>query len=82
MTMQITLPKQLEERLRQEAKRRGQKEETVALGVLDQHLPAAQTELAGVPGWPGYPAAGSCKGAIWMADDFEAPLEELREYME
>jgi antitoxin (DNA-binding transcriptional repressor) of toxin-antitoxin stability system len=32
--------------------------------------------------WPGFPAAGSCKGMIWMADDFDAPLEELREYME
>lgn len=34
------------------------------------------------PAWPGYPAAGSCKGMIWMADDFDAPLEELRKYME
>ena len=41
MTMQITVPWQLEERLRQEAKRRGQGEEAVALGVLDQHLPPA-----------------------------------------
>ncbi len=39
MTMQITLPARLEARLRQEAKRRGQEEETVAIGVLDQHLP-------------------------------------------
>ncbi len=39
MTLQITLPSQLEERLRQEAKRRGQGEETVALRVLDEHLP-------------------------------------------
>jgi hypothetical protein len=41
MTMQITLPRQIEERLRQEAQRRGQREETVILGVLDQHLPPA-----------------------------------------
>ncbi len=34
------------------------------------------------PAWPGFPEAGSCKGMIWMADDFDAPLEELREYME
>jgi len=39
MTLQITLPSQLEERLRQEATRRGQGEETVALRLLDQHLP-------------------------------------------
>ncbi len=29
----------------------------------------------------GVPRAGSCKGII-MADDFDAPVEELREYME
>ncbi len=33
------------------------------------------------PAWPGFPSAGSCKG-IWMADDFDAPLEKLREYVE
>lgn len=26
--------------------------------------------------------AGSAKGLIWMADDFDAPLEDFREYME
>jgi hypothetical protein len=41
MTLKITLPTQLEERLRQEAERRGQGEETVALRVLDEHLPPA-----------------------------------------
>lgn len=25
--------------------------------------------------------AGLLKGKIWMADDFEAPLEDLKEYM-
>ncbi|MDR1563555.1 MAG: type II toxin-antitoxin system RelB/DinJ family antitoxin [Oscillospiraceae bacterium] len=25
---------------------------------------------------------GSGKGKIWMSDDFDAPLEELKEYME
>jgi len=25
---------------------------------------------------------GCMKGQIWMADDFDAPLEEMREYME
>ena len=34
------------------------------------------------PDWPGYPHPGSAKGLIDMADDFDAPLEELREYME
>jgi antitoxin (DNA-binding transcriptional repressor) of toxin-antitoxin stability system len=26
--------------------------------------------------------SGSAKGLIWMSNDFDAPLEELREYME
>jgi antitoxin (DNA-binding transcriptional repressor) of toxin-antitoxin stability system len=34
------------------------------------------------PDWPGYPYAGSAKGLIEIADDFDEPLEELREYME
>ncbi|MFP4692265.1 MAG: DUF2281 domain-containing protein [Halothece sp.] len=30
-----------------------------------------------------YPAkAGSAKGMVWMSDDFDAPLEEFKEYME
>jgi hypothetical protein len=42
----------------------------------------APSEGVGDLTWPGFPAAGSCKGMIWMADDFDAPLEELRESME
>lgn len=26
--------------------------------------------------------SGSAKGLIWMSDDFDVPLEELRDYME
>lgn len=30
-----------------------------------------------------YPAkAGTAKGQIWMSDDFDAPLEDFKEYME
>ena len=32
--------------------------------------------------WAGYPKAGSLKGKIWISEDFDEPLEELREYME
>jgi antitoxin (DNA-binding transcriptional repressor) of toxin-antitoxin stability system len=32
--------------------------------------------------WTGYPKAGSLKGKIWISEDFDEPLEELREYME
>ena len=28
------------------------------------------------------PVYGSGKGKMWIADDFDEPLEELREYME
>jgi hypothetical protein len=28
------------------------------------------------------PVFGSGKGLMWIADDFDEPLEELREYME
>jgi antitoxin (DNA-binding transcriptional repressor) of toxin-antitoxin stability system len=41
------------------------------------HLIAQPTEGPdGVtdPAWPGFPEAESCKGMIWMADDFDAPL--------
>ena len=34
------------------------------------------------PGWPGYPYAGSAKGLIEVSDDFDDPLEELKEYTE
>jgi hypothetical protein len=41
MTIQLTLPPELEERLRLEAKRCGQATESIALRVLDQNLPPA-----------------------------------------
>jgi antitoxin (DNA-binding transcriptional repressor) of toxin-antitoxin stability system len=34
------------------------------------------------PDWPGYPHAGSAKGLIEIHEDFDEPLEELKEYME
>jgi antitoxin (DNA-binding transcriptional repressor) of toxin-antitoxin stability system len=34
------------------------------------------------PDWPGYPHPGSAKGLIEIPDDFEEPLEELKEYRE
>jgi antitoxin (DNA-binding transcriptional repressor) of toxin-antitoxin stability system len=38
--------------------------------------------IAAAPAGKGVPRAGSCKGLIVMADDFDAPLDELKEYME
>ena len=29
-----------------------------------------------------HPVFGSGKGQMWIAEDFDAPLEELKEYME
>ena len=31
---------------------------------------------------PKTPKPGCMKGKIWMADDFDAPLEDFKEYME
>jgi hypothetical protein len=39
MTLQLTLPPELEERLRGEAQRRGLTPDTVTLQLLDEHLP-------------------------------------------
>ncbi|NLX99988.1 MAG: hypothetical protein GXY83_28155 [Rhodopirellula sp.] len=39
MTLQLTLSRELEERLRQEAERRGQTTEAFALRLLAEHLP-------------------------------------------
>jgi hypothetical protein len=39
MMLQLPLPVDLERRLRQEAERRGQSTESVALQLLEQHLP-------------------------------------------
>src|SRR5262245_20880450 len=39
MSMQLTLPPQLEERLKREAARRGIAPDTCALQLLEQHLP-------------------------------------------
>jgi hypothetical protein len=39
MTLQLTFPPELEERLRREAERCGESTELVALRLLDRHLP-------------------------------------------
>lgn len=39
MTLHLQLPPQLHERLRQESERRGETAETLALRILDEHLP-------------------------------------------
>lgn len=76
MTIQLTLPLDLEQRLRQEAERRGQPTESVALGLLDQHLPPPLDErraaaIAMLHGWMAEDAALS-------AEDETANAEVLR----
>lgn len=51
---------------------------TFRLAVRAKPAPA----LATSPRWPGYPHPGSGKGLIEVPDDFDAPLDELKEYME
>jgi antitoxin (DNA-binding transcriptional repressor) of toxin-antitoxin stability system len=52
--------------------------ETVSIAKDETHavqlVPVIRTE--------GRPQFGSTKGMIWMADDFDAPLEDFKEYME
>ena len=43
--------------------------------------PVARIVALTVNGGP-TPRAGSLRGMIWMADDFDAPLEDFREYQE
>jgi antitoxin (DNA-binding transcriptional repressor) of toxin-antitoxin stability system len=44
--------------------------------ALPAHVPVIN------PQWPGYPHPGSAKGLINVPDEFDEPLEELKEYME
>jgi hypothetical protein len=40
--------------------------------ILDEQKPKTSRESV----------FGSMKGKVWMADDFDAPLEDFKEYME
>jgi predicted DNA-binding protein len=56
MSIQITLPPELEERLRREAERSGQPTESLVVRVLEEHLPPALDErraaaVAMLQGW-------------------------------
>ena len=60
MTLQLTLPPELAERLRKEAQRRGQPSDSVALHLLDQSLPPPSDERR---------AAALAMLNEWMKDD-------------
>ena len=72
MVLQLTLPPELEARLRQEAQRRGQPTESVALQLLDEHLPPPLNERR---------AAAIAMLQEWMAEDARAEdSEEAEEF--
>jgi antitoxin (DNA-binding transcriptional repressor) of toxin-antitoxin stability system len=51
------------------------------LVITENDLPVAKLLRSEAKAeWPC--KAGSAKGKIWMAPDFDAPLEEFKEYME
>ena len=50
------------------------------LTITDQGQPLAQVKKVERKSWPC--KAGSAKGKIHLAPDFDAPLDEFREYIE
>lgn len=66
MTLQLNLPPELQERLRQEAERRSQPIEAVALQLLEEHLPPSLEELEKRR------AAGIALLRQWMEEDAAA----------
>ena len=50
------------------------------LTITDHGQAVALIRKAEQTSWPCQ--AGSAKGKIWMAPDFDEPLEEFKEYME
>ena len=70
MTLHLTLPAPLEERLRQEAERQGLAPDTVTLQILDQHLPKPVDDRR---------AAGIAMLHRWMEEDAALSDEESAE---
>jgi hypothetical protein len=73
MSLELTLPPDLEERLRREAERCGQPTESVALRVLDQHLPRPTDARR---------AAAVSILQDWMEEDANLSPEEARANVE
>jgi hypothetical protein len=68
MTLQLNLPPELQERLRQEAERRREPVETVALRLLEAHLP---------PPLDARRAAALALLRQWMEEDAALTPEEM-----
>jgi len=54
--------------------------QTVSMDGLP-FVPAAKTDQPSKPARLPF-GRGCMKGKMWMADDFDAPLEDMKEYME
>jgi hypothetical protein len=83
--IQLTLPPELGERLRQEAERRGQTAEAVVVRLLDQHLPPAGDDrraaaVALLHRWAEEDAALSPEEAAANADVLRALDEDRPSY--
>jgi antitoxin (DNA-binding transcriptional repressor) of toxin-antitoxin stability system len=48
--------------------------------ITEHGQPLAQVKRAERTSWPCQP--GSAAGKVWMAPDFDAPIEDFKEYME
>jgi antitoxin (DNA-binding transcriptional repressor) of toxin-antitoxin stability system len=48
--------------------------------ITDHGEPLAQVKKAERTSWPCAP--GSAAGRVWMAADFDAPIEDFQEYLE
>lgn len=48
--------------------------------ITEHGAPLAKVKKAERTSWPC--KAGSAAGKVWMAPDFDAPLEDFKEYME
>ena len=66
-----------EHHLRELVERAANGDDVVITGPKD--VPLARIVSARAPG--GKRLAGMAKGEIWMSDDFDAPLDDFREYM-
>ena len=49
-----------------------------AVSIIIKEIMALNTKTHAIQ----RPVYGSGKGQMWISDDFDAPLDELREYME
>ncbi len=48
--------------------------------IIDHGKPLARLKKAERTSWPC--RAGSARGRVWMSPDFDAPLEDFKEFME